>query len=154
MKITIAMPSKSTDDPLLVEGINYLSRLRSPLSCTTLFLKPKNHAKNSLKEKRVALLSLELLKRTEGQFRIALSESGSQFSSIQWTSFLKKHMFSTPKIAFLIGDAFGLSNDAIKNCAATLSLSSMTLPHRMAFLILCEQLYRAGEIIANTPYHK
>jgi 23S rRNA (pseudouridine1915-N3)-methyltransferase len=35
-----------------------------------------------------------------------------------------------------------------------LRLSGMTLPHEMARLLLAEQLYRAGTILRNEPYHK
>jgi len=33
-------------------------------------------------------------------------------------------------------------------------LSSLTLPHAMARLILCEQLYRAVSVVKNHPYHR
>ena len=37
---------------------------------------------------------------------------------------------------------------------ARMSLSSMTLPHELAMVVLVEQLYRASEIQRNTGYHK
>jgi 23S rRNA (pseudouridine1915-N3)-methyltransferase len=152
MKIIVAISSKSLSDPLLIEGIDYLKKTRPPIDTQPLFVTPKSNVCE--KEKRVKLESLELLQRTKGFMRIALTEGGTYFSSIQFASFLEKLTNHTSKSAFIIGGAFGLSKELIENCDRTLSLSPMTLPHKMAFLLLCEQLYRAGEIIQKSPYHK
>jgi 23S rRNA (pseudouridine1915-N3)-methyltransferase len=56
--------------------------------------------------------------------------------------------------AFLIGGADGL-DPALKDGAdEMIRLSSLTLPHAMARLVLCEQLYRAISVIKNHPYHR
>lgn len=57
-------------------------------------------------------------------------------------------------VAFLIGGAYGLPSHVLQRCDARMSLSSLTLPHEMARLVLLEQLYRATTIIQGTPYHK
>jgi len=54
----------------------------------------------------------------------------------------------------VIGGAWGLDRPVRKRAARRLSLSAMTLPHEMARLVLAEQLYRAGTILRNEPYHK
>jgi len=69
-------------------------------------------------------------------------------------AYLTKLCHSQTKFAFIIGGAFGLDPELIKQCDAKMFLSSMTLPHHMALLILTEQIYRASEIIYNTAYHK
>ena len=56
--------------------------------------------------------------------------------------------------AFVIGGALGLSQDLIRKANRQLSLSTMTLTHEMARLLLTEQIYRAGTIVRGEPYHK
>lgn len=55
-------------------------------------------------------------------------------------------------IAFLIGGAYGLPADVRKRADVELSLSAMTLPHRLARLLLAEQIYRAYTILRGEPY--
>ncbi len=58
------------------------------------------------------------------------------------------------RICFVIGGADGLS-DAVKARANYhLSLSAMTLPHRLALVLLLEQLYRVEQIRQGTGYHR
>lgn len=61
---------------------------------------------------------------------------------------------SGPGVAFVIGGAFGLDEGILKRAARRFSLSTLTLPHEVARLILTEQLYRAGTILRGEPYHK
>lgn len=56
--------------------------------------------------------------------------------------------------AFVIGGAFGLSDEVLSRADHLLSLSDFTLPHEMARLVLTEQIYRAGTIARGEPYHK
>ena len=58
------------------------------------------------------------------------------------------------KITFVIGGSLGLSPQVIARGNETLSLSRMTLPHRIARLVLLEQLFRAFKIQNNETYHK
>ncbi len=55
---------------------------------------------------------------------------------------------------FAIGGDEGLSPAVTGKAALTLSLSKMTLPHRLARVVLLEQLYRAYTLIRGEPYHK
>ena len=57
-----------------------------------------------------------------------------------------------PALAFLIGGAYGLPERVSKSAELKLSLSAMTLPHRLARLVLAEQIYRAYTILRNEPY--
>ncbi|MEZ0329470.1 MAG: 23S rRNA (pseudouridine(1915)-N(3))-methyltransferase RlmH [Dissulfuribacterales bacterium] len=54
---------------------------------------------------------------------------------------------------FIIGGAYGLSQEVLQSAHRRLSLSSLTFTHDMSRLILMEQLYRAYSIIAGAPYH-
>lgn len=57
-------------------------------------------------------------------------------------------------IAFVIGPAEGLPDEVLARAARRLSLSRLTLPHRLARLVLAEQIYRAMTIIRGEPYSK
>jgi len=53
---------------------------------------------------------------------------------------------------FLIGGAYGLPQEVSKKADLRLSLSAMTLPHRLARLFLAEQIYRGFSILRGEPY--
>ncbi len=55
-------------------------------------------------------------------------------------------------VAFFIGGADGLPVELSRAADARLSLSSLTLPHRLARVVLYEQLYRAMTILRGEPY--
>ncbi|MDX1495698.1 MAG: 23S rRNA (pseudouridine(1915)-N(3))-methyltransferase RlmH, partial [Longimicrobiales bacterium] len=86
---------------------------------------------------------------------VALTRTGSGMSSRKLAQYLQRHAVrSSPGVSFVIGGAFGLGAEVLERARMSLSLSSMTLPHEMARLVLAEQLYRAGTILRGEPYHK
>lgn len=86
---------------------------------------------------------------------VALTRKGKGLSSRKLARFLEtRALRSVPEIAFVIGGAHGLGEKVLKRAEVRLSLSPMTLPHEVAHLVLVEQLYRAGTILRNEPYHK
>lgn len=56
-------------------------------------------------------------------------------------------------VDLLVGDAHGFGDDDRRAADRVLSLSRLTLPHRLVPLVLCEQLYRVGTLLAGHPYH-
>lgn len=97
-----------------------------------------------------------LLERVPAGFEIvALTRDGTAWTSVELAHHLERLAIeSRPGIAFLIGGALGLGESALARAQRRLSLSSFTLPHELARLILTEQIYRAGTIIRGEPYHK
>ena len=86
---------------------------------------------------------------------VALTRVGERWSSEQLSTHLQSHALrSSPGVAFVIGGALGLGDILLRRAQHRLALSSMTLPHEMARLIMAEQLYRAGTIARGEPYHK
>ena len=57
-------------------------------------------------------------------------------------------------VTFVIGGAWGFDPAVLKRADQRVSLGAMTLPHEMARLVLTEQIYRAGTLSRNEPYHK
>ncbi|MBX6365274.1 MAG: 23S rRNA (pseudouridine(1915)-N(3))-methyltransferase RlmH [Gemmatimonadetes bacterium] len=100
--------------------------------------------------------SRRLLERVPPGYEIvALTREGEAWSS----GALAKHLQEVALrggagVAFLIGGAYGLDEAARRRARHCLSLSSFTLPHELARLVLAEQLYRAGTIVRGEPYHK
>lgn len=154
MKLLIVVVNKQTKDPLVTEAESYLKKIALPFRADTINVSIKKNLSESKKELKKSLEGKEILKASNGYFRIALTEWGKNFSSHSFAQFLEKKSLNCSKIAFLIGGAFGLSREVLTESDMTLSLSPLTMPHRMAYLVLLEQIYRACEILRNSPYHK
>jgi 23S rRNA (pseudouridine1915-N3)-methyltransferase len=56
-------------------------------------------------------------------------------------------------VAFVVGGAYGLSEQVRERADLLLSLSPMTFPHQLVRVLFAEQLYRALAILKGSPYH-
>ena len=61
---------------------------------------------------------------------------------------------SVKEVAFVVGGAFGVSNEVRAHADIRWSLSPLTLTHEMTRVVLAEQLYRAYTIVRGVPYQK
>lgn len=85
---------------------------------------------------------------------IALEVTGASWSTEELARQLERRMTrGTRTVTFVIGGADGIPPALSSRAGLRLSLSALTLPHRLARLLLCEQLYRALTIIRGEPYH-
>lgn len=91
----------------------------------------------------------------KGAYLVALCVEGKQISSEELAEMLAQRAGSgAGDIAFVIGSSHGL-DDRVKQAAkARISMGRITLPHQLARLVLCEQIYRAFSINAGSKYHK
>lgn len=80
---------------------------------------------------------------------IALHPQGKSYDSVEFAHFIESYNL----VQFFIGGAYGLEQSFIKLTHA-LSLSTMTFSHKIAKIVLCEQIYRALSILSSHPYHK
>lgn len=84
---------------------------------------------------------------------VALEVDGRSLSSQGLASWLERaENESVQSVVFLIGGAYGLPPEISKKADLRLSLSAMTLPHRLARLFLAEQIYRGFSISRGEPY--
>ena len=79
---------------------------------------------------------------------IVLDEKGRDLSTPQFAALLRA------EATFLIGGADGLPEDVKREAKLLLRLSSLTLPHALAQVVLLEQLYRAATLLTGHPYHR
>lgn len=104
-----------------------------------------------IKESELILNHLKKNKTTT----IALDENGINISSQSFSNKLNKIMTSqNNNIIFIIGGPDGLDNDIIKKADICIALGAMTWPHKIARILLQEQIYRAISIICKHPYHR
>ena len=155
MKIKLIVVGK-TNATYLVEGEKeYENRLKHYTKFEEIIV---SDVKQSVK------LSEKELKKNEGQMVLAklensdhvilLDDKGKSFSSIQFSEFLQQKMNSSLKsLVFVVGGAFGFSDEVYKRANSKLSLSKMTFSHQMVRIIFKEQLYRGFSILRGEKYH-
>jgi 23S rRNA (pseudouridine1915-N3)-methyltransferase len=116
-----------------------------------------------IREERAASINSDTVREREGQRLsekvgsariVACDPAGKSYSSEQFAKWLHSERERDHDTAFVIGGAFGLSEEILNKAAMKLSLAPWTLPHELARLVLAEQLFRAGSIIRGEPYHK
>lgn len=85
---------------------------------------------------------------------VALDERGADLATPQLAARLRQWMETGDDVALVIGGPDGLAPDLKSAAAETLRLSSLTLPHALARVVLAEALYRAASVLKNHPYHR
>ena len=155
MKIKLVVVGK-TKFRYLIEGeTDFNKRLKHYFQFEEILITDiKNGGKLSQKELKNKEGEMILRNLMSNDYVVILDEKGVNFSSIGFSEFLKsKILNSTKTIIFIIGGAFGLSDEIYARANTKLSLSCMTFSHQMVRLIFKEQLYRAFTIIKGKKYH-
>lgn len=112
----------------------------------------KNIAKaQSLGEKESHQAYNELyIPKLESGYNIALDVLGKKVDSFAFSKLISDKSV----INFFIGGAYGFDRDFLKKCDRVISLSDLTMAHKVANIVLCEQVFRGLAILNNHPYHK
>lgn len=96
----------------------------------------------------------EILKRLGNDSLVLLDEKGKEFTSVGFSKWIEnQQLSSTKQITFLIGGAYGFSDEVYQKASSKIAMSKMTFTHQMIRLIFIEQLYRAFTIIKGEKYH-
>lgn len=89
-----------------------------------------------------------------GEQVVVLDERGVGMTSNGFADRLGKWRDqSVRQVVFVIGGAYGLSDNVRERADLVLSLSRMTFPHQLVRVLFAEQLYRAFSILRGAPYH-
>jgi 23S rRNA (pseudouridine1915-N3)-methyltransferase len=132
----------------------YVRRMPRELPLGVVEIKPEPRGAKS----REQLLAAEKVRIREalapGSRIVVLDERGTDLTTLQLARRLEAWMQDGRDVALLIGGADGLDGELKAAAEERLRLSSLTLPHGLARLLLCEQLYRAASVLRNHPYHR
>ena len=85
---------------------------------------------------------------------VALVERGRDLTTAQLAAQIGRWIGDAAPTAFVVGGPDGLDAQLRKDAALLLRLSSLTLPHALAQVLLAEQLYRAATLLTGHPYHR
>ncbi len=98
----------------------------------------------------------ELIERAlpAGALIIAMDERGALLSSPEFAEKLGRWRDEARDIVFIIGGADGIAPALRAKADFSLSFGRMVWPHMLVRVMLAEQIYRAGQILAGTPYHR
>jgi 23S rRNA (pseudouridine1915-N3)-methyltransferase len=85
---------------------------------------------------------------------VALDERGRELTSAQFAAHLGRWAAEQAPTAFVVGGPDGLDAQTRRDASLLLRVSSFTLPHALAQVVLVEQLYRAATRLTGHPYHR
>ena len=146
MKITLIVVGK-LKEKFLVDGVaEYLKRLKK---FATVEVREIPECRTVEEEGQKILSQVP-----QNSWLCVLDVSGAELSSEDFAKKISELTLNgISNLTFVIGGAFGLSEELRRAATFRLSLSKMTFTHQMARLVLAEQIYRAFKINRNEPYH-
>lgn len=132
----------------------YLKKISHFIPIELLHLKPKKGGRDSAEHKKQEESALIINSLKTDDYVILFDEKGKNFSSVNFSQKLEQTLSGGKKrIIFIIGGAYGVTDEVRLRCDLMLSLSGMTMNHLMAQAVALEQIYRAFTIIKKIPYH-
>ncbi|MAF77953.1 MAG: hypothetical protein CME60_07305 [Halobacteriovoraceae bacterium] len=114
----------------------------------------KSHEENLDREADEVLKKINQIEKNGKAKIILLTEKGEKRNSVQFSNWLYKLFEISTSVILIIGGASGHGEKVYQASHQEMSLSPLTFPHKMARLILIEQIYRAETIYIGHPYNK
>ena len=132
----------------------YLKQLPDHLKISHVDVKPSS-SKSMSKTSVLKSEGEEILKYIDDDaYLILWDRKGKKITSLSFAELIQKQADYGKNINFIIGGAFGSSEEIIQKSQLTLSASDLTFPHKLFKIFLMEQIFRASAIYRNHPYHK
>jgi 23S rRNA (pseudouridine1915-N3)-methyltransferase len=158
MRIAIAAVGRLKDGPERELFQRYWTRLEGmgrKLALGPLAITEINESRASSVDARRTEEATKLLAAVTSGDVVLLDETGRMFPSETFALDLRRRRDAgVAGVTFLIGGPDGHGDSVRERATLKLSLGPMTLPHGLARVVLAEQLYRAGTLIAGHPYHR
>ena len=155
MKIVLVLVGK-TNEKYLIEGISdYQKRLKHYTNFKIVEIPNIKNVKNFSEAELIKKEGEMILKYINtSDHLVLLDDKGNDFTSLKFAKKLQSWMRSGKKrLVFIVGGAYGFSDEVYNIGNEKLSLSKMTFSHQMVRLFFIEQTYRAYTILNNEPYH-
>ena len=153
MKILLLFVGKTKNADLASLLREYEGRLQHFCDLTLTGIRPaEDHDSARITDREGETL---LARVRPGAFVVALDPVGESLTSEKFAALIEERRdHSLKDLVFVIGSHAGLSDKVKKRANKILSLSTMTLNHDLARIVLVEQIYRAFTLIRQIPYHK
>lgn len=101
------------------------------------------------------LVEQAMMSASQGGLRIVLDERGKMRRSLELAQWVEdKQIRGVKRVSLMIGGANGHSEQMRAAADECWSLSTFTLQHEIALVVLAEQIYRAHSILRKEPYHR
>ena len=155
MKLQLWSIGKPHDNILKNAIEDFTKRINNYYTAEWIIIPPiKNTSSLSEAELKKQEAKIIFSKLNKDDFLVLLDESGKQLSSAELANFIQqKASANIRSIIFLIGGAYGVSDEIKQRANFRWSLSKLVFPHMLVRLILAEQVYRACTILRNEKYH-
>lgn len=138
MRIALVTVGKLKDRPLREAADDYLGRIRRYVKCDEVEVRDDRSLPRAI---------------PEGAYTVALEVNGAEFDSVTFSKRIERWGSQGKGIvAFVIGGAEGIPPELSRSAQERMSLSRMTLPHRLARVVLLEQIYRSMTLLRGEPY--
>lgn len=156
MSICLISIGKDRNDPLVQQAHAYLDRVRRSLPVQVHELKEEPLRKNTRPEAVRRKEAERILGKLPERSRLVCLDGGGVLrSSEAWAADLEETVrVRKLTLTMVVGGPVGLARSLLEQADERRSLGPLTLPHRLARLIVAEQLYRAVTILNDEPYHK
>lgn len=132
----------------------YVKKIKAfiPFEVKTLVLKKSGREEASIKKKNDSEQILKELQ--DSDYVILFDERGESLDSKSFSQVTNQVLQSGKKrIVYVIGGAYGVSEEVMKRANKKISLSKMVMNHLVAQTVILEQIYRSFTILKNLPYH-
>ena len=152
IKINIYQIAKSDKDefsPLVTNFIKMSSKF-AKVEIYNLFNKQISKAQTIGEKEAKKSYSEVFIPKLQSGFNIALDVKGIKVDSFKFSKLIEDKTI----INFFIGGAFGFEQEFLNRCDKSISLSELTMAHKIANIVLLEQIFRGLCISNNHPYHK
>lgn len=159
IKIKIISVGKLKEKYFIDAAKEYEKRLSAFCNFEAVEITPEKLSDNPTENEILAALKKEAAaiekKIPSGALKIAMCIEGKQMPSEKFSRYINDAAVNGRGcIVFLIGSSYGLCEQLKAASDLKMSMSEMTFPHKLARVMLTEQIYRAFKISGGGTYHK